>query len=62
MAYDFAVGAAVPTPVYRRGQFVPGLPLPGPAIVTEGTATTVVPSDQQFELGHDGLLRIRRTT
>ncbi len=61
-AYDFAVGAAVPTPVYRRGQLVPGLPLPGPAIVTEGTATTVVPSDQQFELGHDGLLRIRRTT
>jgi N-methylhydantoinase A len=59
-AYDFATAATVPTPVYRRAELVPGLALPGPAIVTEGTATTVVPSDQQVELGPDGLLRIRR--
>jgi N-methylhydantoinase A len=59
-AYDFATAAMVPTPVYRRADLVPGLAVPGPAIVTEGTATTVVPSDQHIELSHDGLLRITR--
>jgi N-methylhydantoinase A len=59
-AYDFASGAVVPTPVYRRGDLVPGVTLAGPVIVTEGTATTVVPGDQQLELDSRGLLRIWR--
>jgi N-methylhydantoinase A len=59
-AYDFASGAVVPTPVYRRAGLVPGMPLAGPVIVTEGTSTTVVPGDQQLELDHHGLLRIWR--
>jgi N-methylhydantoinase A len=59
-AYDFASGAVVPTPVYRRGDLVPGTALAGPVIVTEGTATTVVPGDQQLELDSRGLLRIWR--
>jgi N-methylhydantoinase A len=59
-AYDFASGAVLPTPVYRRGDLAPGLTLAGPLIVTEGTSTTVVPGDQQLELDHRGLLRIWR--
>jgi N-methylhydantoinase A len=59
-AYDFASGATLPTPVYRRGDLAPGVPLAGPVIVTEGTSTTVVPGDQQLELDQHGLLRIWR--
>jgi N-methylhydantoinase A len=60
-SYDFANSQLVATPVYRRPALAPGSPLPGPAIITEGTSTTVVASDQQFEVDGGGLLRIRRT-
>ena len=37
-------------PVYRRADLRPGGGSAGPAIVTEGTSTTVVQSDQEFEV------------
>jgi len=36
-------GCALPTPVYDRQGLLPGNALPGPAIVTEYSATVVVP-------------------
>lgn len=60
-AYDFATSQLVSTPVYQRDTLTPGAPLPGPAIITEGTSTTVVSSDQNFEVDSSGLLRIRRS-
>lgn len=60
-AYDFATSQLVPTPVYQRDTLTPGPLLPGPAIITEGTSTTVVASDQEFDVDSSGLLRIRRT-
>jgi N-methylhydantoinase A len=60
-AYDFATSQLVATPVYHRDSLAPGARLPGPAIITEGTSTTVVASGQEFEVDSGGLLRIRRT-
>ena len=60
-AYDFATSQLVATPVYHRDALAPGVPLPGPAIITEGTSTSVVSSDQEFDVDSGGLLRIRRT-
>lgn len=60
-AYDFATSQMVSTPVYQRDMLAPGPPQPGPAIITEGTSTTVVASDQEFDVDSSGLLRIRRT-
>jgi N-methylhydantoinase A len=58
--YDFATSQLTPTPVYHRDELEAGAPLPGPAVITEGTSTTVVASNQQFEVDGSGLLRIWR--
>jgi N-methylhydantoinase A len=58
--YDFATSQSVQTPVYRRDDLTLGSQLRGPAVITEGTSTTVVPSDQLAEIDDAGLLRIQR--
>jgi N-methylhydantoinase A len=39
---------AVITPVFERGHLVPGQSLRGPAVVTEYSATTVIPPGKRF--------------
>ena len=58
--YDFATGTTQVAPVYRRADLRPGWGFAGPAIVTEGTSTTVVQSDQELEVDGTGLLLVRR--
>jgi N-methylhydantoinase A len=45
--------------VYERQRLAPGDALAGPAIVDEGTSTTVVHSDQSLTVDEYGHLRIR---
>jgi len=45
--------------VYERGRLAPGDRVPGPAIVAEGTSTTVVHSDQSLAVDEYGHLLIR---
>jgi len=44
----FFVDRTVITPVLERASIVPGKPLRGPAIVTEYSATTVIPAGRKF--------------
>ncbi|MFI7080692.1 hydantoinase/oxoprolinase family protein [Micromonospora sp. NPDC049903] len=46
-AYDFGSRAVVPFAVYDRAALEPGDTFSGPALVDEGTSTTVVPSGQR---------------
>ena len=56
-AYDFGVRAVTPFAVYDRSLLRAGDTFPGPALVDEGTSTTVVPSGQRVAVdGHGYLL------
>jgi N-methylhydantoinase A len=39
---------AVTTPVFERAELVPGRPMRGPAVITEYSATTVIPPGKRF--------------
>ena len=39
---------AVTTPVFERGDLVPGRSMRGPAVITEYSATTVIPAGKKF--------------
>lgn len=41
-------GKTVTTPVLERGDLVPGRPMRGPAVITEYSATTVIPPGKKF--------------
>lgn len=49
------------TPVFQREQLQPGQRIPGPAIICEPTATTVVEPEWQAELNRYGHLLLTRT-
>jgi N-methylhydantoinase A len=51
-------GKKLPTKIYSREELQPGQIYPGPAIVTEYSATTVVPPGQHFNLDRAGNLII----
>jgi N-methylhydantoinase A len=55
-AYDFGVREVVPFAVYDRAGLAPGDAFAGPALVDEGTATTVVPSGQRVAVDPHGYL------
>jgi N-methylhydantoinase A len=48
----------VRTPVYERGGLVPEQAVKGPAIITEYSATTVIPSGKKFRVDRSGNLLI----
>jgi N-methylhydantoinase A len=52
-------GRTVSGVVYDRDSLAPGRKLSGPAIVTEYSATTLIPAGKQFWLDHSGNLLIR---
>ena len=54
-------GAWQDTPVFQREQLQPGQRIPGPAIICEPTATTVVEPEWQAELNRYGHLLLTRT-
>ena len=54
-------GAWRDTPVFQREQLQPGQRIPGPAIICEPTATTVVEPEWQAELNRYGHLFLTRT-
>jgi len=58
-AFCFARRSVVPFKVYSRELLEPGDRVPGPAIVDEGTSTTVIHSDQSIEVDAYGHLLIR---
>nr|MDT0657710.1 hydantoinase/oxoprolinase family protein [Micromonospora sp. DSM 115978] len=62
-AYDFAARAVVPFAVYDRSRLAPGDRFAGPALVDEGTSTTVVPGGQHVEVDAYGhlLVTLRET-
>lgn len=48
---------AVTTPVFERGDLVPGRSMKGPAVITEYSATTVIPAGKMFWVdGSDNLV------
>ncbi|GGT69687.1 hydantoinase/oxoprolinase family protein [Actinomadura citrea] len=57
-AFDVATGETVPFPVYERQALAPGHVVPGPAIVEEGTSTTVIFSDQRLTVDVHGHLLV----
>lgn len=57
-AFDVATGETVPFPVYERQALAPGHAVPGPAIVEEGTSTTVIFSDQRLTVDVHGHLLV----
>ena len=57
--YFAAAGGRVETPVYARASLPSGFTEPGPAIIEEYGATTVVEPDDWFEIGRLGEIRIR---
>ena len=57
-AYDVATRAMVPFAVYDRDLLAPGDRFAGPALVDEGTSTTVVPSGQRVEVDAHGYLLV----
>jgi N-methylhydantoinase A len=61
-AFCFAHRRLVRFDLYRRDRFQPGDQVPGPAIVDEGTSTTVVHSDQTLSVDPYGHLIIHSTT
>jgi N-methylhydantoinase A len=44
----FFQGKSVTTPVFERGDIVPGRSMKGPAVITEYSATTVIPAGKRF--------------
>ncbi|HYX70061.1 MAG TPA: hypothetical protein VE825_13065, partial [Terriglobales bacterium] len=50
-----------PTPIRERAGLVPGRSYTGPAVVTEYSATTVVPPGMRFRLDRAGNLVIETT-
>ncbi|GAA5077895.1 N-methylhydantoinase A [Thermocatellispora tengchongensis] len=61
-AYDFGARAVVPFDVYDRALLEPGDAFAGPALVDEGTSTTVVPSGQRVEVDPHGYLLVTGVT
>ncbi|HEY0697526.1 MAG TPA: hydantoinase/oxoprolinase family protein [Micromonospora sp.] len=57
-AYDFGQRAVVPFAVYDRAALRPGDTFAGPALVDEGTSTTVVPSGQRVTVDDHGHLLV----
>ncbi|WP_062356649.1 hydantoinase/oxoprolinase family protein [Herbidospora yilanensis] len=57
-AYDFGVRALTSFAVYDRADLAPGDAFAGPALVDEGTSTTVVPSGQRVEVDEFGHLLV----
>ncbi|BCJ68884.1 hydantoinase/oxoprolinase family protein [Polymorphospora rubra] len=57
-AYDFGTREVVPFAVYDRSLLQPGDVFTGPALVDEGTSTTVVPSGQRVEVDPHGYLLV----
>ncbi|MFZ3264494.1 MAG: hydantoinase/oxoprolinase family protein [Terriglobales bacterium] len=51
-------GKSVATPVYERGALVPERSLRGPAVITEYSATTLIPPGKKFRLDRAGNLLI----
>ena len=51
-------GKSVATPVYERDDLNPGRSLEGPAIITEYSATTVIPPRKEFQVDRAGNLLI----
>jgi N-methylhydantoinase A len=60
-AFDVATGRLTDFPVYQRRELLAGHRLNGPAIVEEGTATTVLFGDQQLSVDGFGHLLITTT-
>ncbi|MEV6928906.1 hydantoinase/oxoprolinase family protein [Dactylosporangium sp. NPDC051485] len=58
-AFDFGTRAVVPFAVYDRSLLAPGDAFDGPALVDEGTSTTVVPSGQRVSVNACGYLLVR---
>ncbi|MBI1739499.1 MAG: hydantoinase/oxoprolinase family protein [Acidobacteriales bacterium] len=46
----FQEGRGIATPVYERGDLVPGQSLKGPAVITEYSATTVIPPGKKVRV------------
>ena len=46
------------TKIYSRDELQPGKPYSGPAIITEYSATTVIPPGKRFQVDHAGNLVI----
>ncbi len=61
-AYCFALRKLVPFRVWARDALCAGQTIHGPAIIDEGTCTTVFYSDQVATVDHHGQLIIRSTT
>ncbi|WP_066367403.1 hydantoinase/oxoprolinase family protein [Herbidospora mongoliensis] len=57
-AYDFGTRAMTSFAVYDRADLAPGDTFAGPALVDEGTSTTVVPSGQRVEVDEYGHLLV----
>jgi N-methylhydantoinase A len=55
----FFHGQAVTTPVYERGDLVPGQTMRGPAVITEYSATTVIPPGKRFWVDASANLAIK---
>ncbi|MEU5884386.1 hydantoinase/oxoprolinase family protein [Spirillospora sp. NPDC047279] len=55
-AFDVATGTTVPFPVYDRAALAPGHRVEGPAVVEEGTSTTVIFGDQRLAVDAHGHL------
>ncbi len=56
----FSNGAYQPTPLYRSQNLHPGNRIPGPAIITDANATTVVEPEWQAEVTTQGHLLLTR--
>jgi N-methylhydantoinase A len=50
---------AVATPIYERADLVPGRAISGPAVITEYSATTVIPPGKRFWLDESENLVIK---
>jgi N-methylhydantoinase A len=57
-AFDFGTRQIVPFAVYDRADLRAGQTFPGPALVDEGTSTTVVPSGQRVTVDEHGYLLV----
>jgi N-methylhydantoinase A len=58
MAKVIFQGRSIATPVYERPDLSPGRLLKSPAIITEYTATTVIPPGAKFKVDRAGNLLI----
>ncbi len=59
-AYDVATGQMTSFAIYQREALAPGQTVTGPAVVEEGTSTTVIFSDQVLTVGRYGQLEVTR--